>query len=239
VTLPTAHSGLVAWWRGDANGTVETVSLRSTDGALVLALRTPADRDVHLLSGLATGGDGPSHWKVATTVAAGSDAVVLTLSDPLEGVIHGTWSEPVNAGVSPQGQTAKWQPHALVGLGAGSAIDSLDLHLGWRNAAGGGADFGIAVASGPSTFNYNNAAYQATPGEQTESRVVDGSDLQEFGWRNETSALAGPSISTGGFATTGIAYTLTWSADLRDTDGTEGDVCAVLGPVQDVDVTEG
>lgn len=232
LTLGGGGQSFTAWWPGEANGTVDVVRLRSPAGSPQVRLHAPADRDVHLLAA----SDADRDWAVALTVQRGSGALDLALTDPVAGSVAGTWGTPAAIGFGPQGPT--WQPQALVGLGDGVRLVSLDLELAWDNGPAGGADFGIAVASGPSSFQYQNGAYQATPGPQNEARHLGADDLAGFGWGNGTAALAGPSMSTGGFATTGIAYTLAWSADLADPDGTEGDVCARLGPVRIVDATE-
>lgn len=237
IELPVAHAALIAWWAGQENGTVEFVALRTLDASDgTLKVHAPADRDVGLLAKDVPAANAGNQWAYALDLPAAPDPVTIDLTDQLRGTIAGTWSMPVSFGAGPQGPA--WQPAPIDVLAANAArIEALSLGLSWDNGPGGGADFGIAVATGDQAFHYENRAYQASPGPQQETLTLTGEQLAGYGWGNGTPAKVGPSVSTGAFATTGLAYTLEWSATLKPGDGSQGDVCGVLGPVREVDVS--
>lgn len=227
--LVGAGEPVLAYWPGD-NGTVEFVALRTGDGAQALTVHARAGVPIGLLAGREGAG-----WRHALAIPAGDGEAAVQVSDTLTGEVNGVWDAALATGVP----DAVWQPQPLPDLQANlGRVTAVQFTLAWTNGAGGGADFGIALASGADgSFQYTNRAYQAQAGDQSESRDVPVEELLGHGWGNGTPAQAGPSVSTGAFATTGIPYTLSWVADLRPADGSAGHVCDALGPVREADVT--
>ncbi len=242
VLLDVAHDPVTAWWPG-ANGTVEVVRVRTGDG-FHATIQAPAGKAIGLLGGLATPATGQNTWDAEGFVAPGGDDVEVTLGKTLVGSLTGSWTQPATAGFAAGPAAPSWQPQDLPWADQDriQRLEQLVLTLHWDNGPEGGADFGIAIGPAGSTefhwVNAPNAANQASPGAQSEQRVIAAADLADLGWSNVTGLRAGPSVSTGAFATTGIAYTLDWDASFMP--GSDlGNLCRVLGDVRAIDVTDG
>lgn len=215
------HEPLAAWWFTAPDAIAVLHARRGDTGAV--QLNVPPQVAVSIVAG--------SHddWDKQAHVPAASDEVLLTLSGTrVMASITGTWSAAVSLG-GPAGST--WQPHAVAFAGLGvDRLQELTLDLTWSNGIDGGADFGIAVGPTPGAqFHYTNSQYQATPGPQRETRVLQVDELEGFAWTNETVIQVGPSISTGGFSRN-LPYTLDVTAEfLPDPDLPR--TCMMLGDV--------
>ncbi len=224
---PAANVAVVAYWQ-HTRESVHAVRLVSGESGKAI-LRVPADEAIELVAGRV-------EWTHEAHLDAGERpaSLILTPASVL-GLVEANWTAPVAQGVN----GAVWQPADLPWADAGhmDRLERLDLTLLWTNGPEGGADFGIAVGpNGASGFHYTNSEYQATVGAQSETRILEAGDFADLGWGNTTRPQAGPSISTGGFALSPIAYTLVWEATF-ETDPDLRDRCQVLGDADAIDVT--
>ena len=214
---PLAGQPFTAWWlAGDA---VHVAHLRTGDDGYA-TVGVPSGVAVTLLSGATA-------WSHDAAVAAGSDPIDLAMVGPaVQGARDGVWSSPATIGTPEpawQDATFPWADAAHL-----ARLESLRLTLTWENGAGGGADFGIAVGAPDGAFRYWNQQPQTNPGDASEELIVDRAVLEQEGWTSAATLAGGPSVSTGAFATTGIAYTLSWDVRfLQDPD--VGDLCAAVG----------
>ncbi len=233
--LVGAGQPVLAYWLGEANGTVEFVALRTSEGAPALSVHARAGVPVGVLAGRDAKDGGIEGWRRAATVPAGDGPADIVLDDRLRGEVSGDWDAALATGLP----DAMWQPQSLPDLAANlGRVESVAFTLRWTNGAQGGADFGIGLASGgDGSFRYTNAEYQADVGEQQERREVSGDELVGLGWGSGTPAQAGPSVSTGGFTASSIPYTLAWEATLLPVGPEAGQVCGELGPVREVNAT--
>lgn len=214
------HEPLASWWFTAPDAIAVLHARRGDTGPVQLDV--PPNVAVSIVAG--------SHddWdKEAHVPAAGEDVTLTMAGTSMTATLTGTWSAMASIG-GPAG--AAWQPHSFTGVEVGR-LQELRLRLTWSNGVDGGADFGIAVGPTPDAeFHYTNTQYQATPGPQSELRIVPFDELQAFGWTNKTLIQVGPSISTGGFSR-GLPYALDVTAEfLPDPDLAR--TCMQLGDVQ-------
>ena len=233
--VPFGNAIAVWWAEGDALAVLHLRSREASGGGGVsiepsMAM-VPANVAVRIVAG-------EDRWTQDGFVAAGTEEALVDLAQAeIHGSSPGTWTEAASFG--PAG--ASWRPTPLHWADGETMarLATLHLELTWSNGPGGGADFGIAV--GPDTnggFSYTNSAYQTTLGEQRETRDLGVADFAQLGWTNATRPQAGPSISTGAFASTGIPYELSWAATFFP-DPDLARVCTTLGDAQAFDVMMG
>lgn len=234
LTLANVPPGdaIAAWWmEGERLAVLHLRSAEGLDGGPIsvhpAVAMVPQDVAVRIVAG-------DKAWTMDGFVEPGTGDVLVDLSTPeVQGRTQGTWDDPASFG--PSG--ASWMPatFAWADDGTMARLESLHLQLAWSNGPGGGADFGIAVGpNGNGGFSYVNADYQATPGAQRETRDLGPADFLQLGWSNGTRPQAGPSVSTGAFATTGIAYEMAWEATFAP-DPDLASVCTTLGDAQAYD----
>lgn len=227
---------IAAWWVDGEELAVVHLRSRESGGSGPVSIEpavalVPAHVAVRIVAGA-------HEWTRDGFVTAGTDEALVDLAQPgLSGTASGTWTEAASFG--PAG--ASWRPTMLHWADdeTMARLATLHLELTWSNGPGGGADFGIAV--GPDAdggFSYTNGEYQASPGAQRETRELGPADFAQLGWTNRTRPQAGPSISTGAFATTGIPYELSWQATFAP-DPDLARVCTTLGDAQAFDATTG
>jgi hypothetical protein len=232
------RDAIAVWWQ-EADHVV-VLHLRShegVDGGPISVMPSVAKAPAGVAVRIVAGDDA---WTLEGFVAAGTQDVLVDLERPeIVGSLSGTWDEPVSMGFASGPAATSWQPNDLPWADQEriQRLDEVVLTLAWENGAAGGADFGIAIApTGSDEFSWRNApdaASQASAGPQGEERVVTAAELAALGWSNVTGLRAGPSVSTGAFATTGIAYDLGWRARFAP-DPDLPHVCATLGDVDAV-----
>lgn len=235
------RDAIAVWWH-EADQIV-VLHLRSDEGlddgpisVMPSVAKVPAGVAVRIVAG-------DDAWTLEGFVAAGTEDALADLARPeVLGSLAGTWDEPVSMGFASGPAATSWQPNDLPWADQEriQRLDELVLTLTWDNGPAGGADFGIAIGpTGSDEFSWRNApdaASQASAGPQSEERTVTAAELAQLGWSNVTGLRAGPSVSTGAFATTGIDYDLAWRAtfapdpDLPRVCATLGDVDAVIAP---------
>jgi hypothetical protein len=140
---------------------------------------------------------------------AGDPEPCIPLFGDAVGAMQSRWTRPATVGA----QRSEWQPAPLPWADAGhlDRLESVTLTLEWANAPQSAADFGIALGRGGS-FRYWNQEYQTSLGPQSEALALDRAALEELGWTSGDRLDAGPSVSTGAYAATPIAYELSWKA---------------------------
>ncbi|MFA5944026.1 MAG: hypothetical protein WC876_06130 [Candidatus Thermoplasmatota archaeon] len=229
---PLRNAVVAAWWEGDAAGQAHGIRLRAgTDGQAVA--NVPTDRDIHLMAG-------QEAWTHEGLARSGDEAleVALLWGYGQAGSVRGTWEPSLSIGA----QTRTWDPHDLPWADPEhlANVEAILLVLTWENRPQGSADFGIALGR-DGLDQYWNSAYQTSLGQMIEVLLLSSTDLNGVGLLDGDRLQAGPSISTGAYATEPIAYELSWNADYL-VEGDPGWLCGRLGKdarLEDVTTSRG
>ncbi len=131
--------------------------------------------------------------------------------------LNQTWAGPGHLGL----MGTAWDPQPIV-FHEDPAIDQgyrdrlvgLQVQVAWTNDLSGLGDLAAAAGPSPDTIaEIEDSDSNASPGDQSETLIVEAGQLAEDGLRGAGALFAGPATQTGALAPGGLPYEISVTAD--------------------------